>query len=691
MAREKSISRTHRVVSIVLMCVMAVGIGTSGAPAIDYEVVGDLSASGQDAQLPQIGVDSAGVSHVAWLRSDGAHQIVQHRSIAEDGTAAAAVDDLSGAGQDADEVAIAVAADGTTHVVWQRSDGADTIVQHRSIAPDGTVSAAVDDLSAAGQSASRPRVVVDGSGVTHVVWRRSDGANTIVQHRSIAADGTVAAATDDLSAAGQSADNPAIAVDGLGVAHIAWRRFNGANDIVQYRSIAADGTVAAATDDLSAPGQSAVQPRISTDPLGVTHVVWRRSDGANSIVQHRSVAADGTVSGTTDDLSAAGESAVDPGVSTGALNVTHIVWLRSDGTNIILQHRMIADDGTVSATTDDLTATGQDAAAPFVSVDAMSVAHVVWARSNGTNSFVQHRVIGSDGTVATDTDDLSAAGQDASTPQVVGDLDGVTRATWIRNDGVNLIVQWVKSTSPIEPPPPPEPCAVTNVDLVITGCSSDDELTGSSAHQRLRGRGGDDTIYGRGGNDRAFGHTGADLVSGGNGSDRVSGGAGNDRLYGGRGRDWLFGGRGNDQLNGGAGRDRLYGGSGRDRLRGSGGHDLLAGGPGNDRIRSGRDPWDLLSGGRGDDLLVGTPGSGSQRMFGGRGNDVLRGHDGMDFIWGGLGADRVYAGAGFDVVFTGGGRDVIGCGTGLDLVLYTGVRPRTTGCELVIQAPSRTR
>jgi hypothetical protein len=85
---------------------------------------------------------------------------------------------------------------------------------------------------------------------------------------------------------------------------------------------------------LSAAGRDAAEPQVAIMPDGMATVVWSRFDGSNFIVQRRRLAADGTPSATTDNLSAlgrgAGAVAVAPGSGTA-------VWTRFNGADDIVQ------------------------------------------------------------------------------------------------------------------------------------------------------------------------------------------------------------------------------------------------------------------------------------------------------------------------------------------------------------------
>ena len=353
--------------------------GSFGAPQ-------DLSAAGQKAGFPEVAVDGQGNAIAVWSRFDGTNFIVQAAARAAGGSFGAP-QDLSAAGQKAGFSQVAVDGQGNAIAVWSRFDGTNFIVQAAARAAGGSFGAP-QDLSAAGQGAFNPQVAFDGQGNAIAVWHRFDGTNTIVQAAARAAGGSFGA-PQDLSAAGQKASFPEVAVDGQGNAIAVWRRFDGTNFIVQAAARAAGGSFGA-PQDLSAAGQKAGFPEVAVDGQGNAIAVWQRFDGTNFIVQAAARAAGGSF-GAPQDLSAAGQTANDPQVAVDGQDNAIAVWSRSNGTNIIVQAAARAAGGSFGAP-QDLSAAGQDAHVPEAAVDGQGNAIAVWSRSNGTNYIVQAAV-----------------------------------------------------------------------------------------------------------------------------------------------------------------------------------------------------------------------------------------------------------------------------------------------------------
>ena len=307
---------------------------TSAAPQGPWVLPAtSLSAAGQDAETPVVTTCPDGSTIVVWIRNDGNHNTVQAAIRPPGGGAFGTPIDLSTPGQNASDPDVATGADGTTTAVWQRYNGANTIVQAATRPAGGTFGTPVD-LSTPGQDAGYPDVAIAPDGTTTAIWRRYNGSNTIVQAATRPAGGTFDTPVD-LSTPGQNAFQPQITTGPDGTTTAVWRRFDGANTIVQAATRPAGGAFGTPVD-LSTPGQDTGSPLVTTGSDGTTTAVWFRSDGSNTIVQ-AATRVPGGAFGTPVDLSTPGESAYEPAVATGPDGTTTAVWDRYDGSNTIVQ------------------------------------------------------------------------------------------------------------------------------------------------------------------------------------------------------------------------------------------------------------------------------------------------------------------------------------------------------------------
>jgi hypothetical protein len=173
---------------------------------------------------------------------------------------------------------VAVDPKGDATAIWQRFN----IIQSAERAGGGSWSGPVD-LSAAGQETRFPQVAVDSQGNATAAWGHFNGSNWIIQSAERPAGGAWSGPVD-LSAAGQDAEWPNVVVDPPGNTTAIWQRFNGSNWIIQSAERPAGGAWSGPVD-LSAVGQDASIPHVALDPQGNATAVWPRFNGSNRIIQ----------------------------------------------------------------------------------------------------------------------------------------------------------------------------------------------------------------------------------------------------------------------------------------------------------------------------------------------------------------------------------------------------------------------
>jgi Glycosyl hydrolase family 26 len=424
-------------------------------PAADPPAAANISAAAEMATGADVEVAPDGTSTVVWSARSGGEFRVFARRIGADG-ALGAVQQLSASGGDALAPRVAVAPDGTAVVVWVRWDGLDFRVQERRIDPAGTPEEATRTLSGSGQDAAAPQVEVAPDGEATAVWQRWDGFHYLVQVRRIAPDGTSEGSAQRLSETKQDAVEPRLAVAADGAATVVWSRFDGSDSIVQERRVNANGTLEETTADLSAAGESAIQPRVGLGPDGAATVVWNRFDGSNWVIQEQHLDPAGAPAGAVLNLSGAGRSAAEPQLAVDAAGTATVVWDRFDGSSFVVQARRLDPAGVPVAAAASLSAAGRDAADPQLAISPQGVATVLWSRYDGSNWIVQRRDLDGEGAPGA-TETLSAAGRNAGEPDVAWGEDGTLTMTWRRFAGAGDVVQAKAVLKPQPPPPPPPP------------------------------------------------------------------------------------------------------------------------------------------------------------------------------------------------------------------------------------------
>ena len=373
--------------------------------------------------------------------------------------------DLSATGEDAYDAQITVSSTGLATAIWYRNNGSNDIIQSSTSQIGGAWTTPVN-LSAAGQDASEPQLTVDSTGLVTAVWLRDDGMSNRVQS-STSLSGGAWTTPVNLSAAGANAFNAQVTVDSTGLATAIWTRYDGSRYIIQSSTSQSGGTWSAPVN-LSALGRDASDPELTVSSTGLATAVWSRYDGSSFIIQSSTSQSGGAWS-TPVDLSATGEAAIDPQVTVSSTGLATAVWERYDGSNWIIQSRTSLNGGAWS-TPVNLSAAGRDASGAQLTVSSTGFATAVWRRFDGSNDIIQSSTSQSGGTWSAPVN-LSAAGGNADRPKVTVSSTGLATAIWSRYGGSNDFIQSSHILNPI--PSQPTPTTAPAASLAKTGAEVD--------------------------------------------------------------------------------------------------------------------------------------------------------------------------------------------------------------------------
>lgn len=261
-----------------------------------------LSAPGQNAGSARVAVEADGDAVFAWSRNDGTTGCggngcsrIQVRARTAAG-ALSATQTLSAAGQHAFSPEIGLDGSGNAIISWGRNDGTNPgngcceRVQARARSAAGVLSA-TQTLSAAGQHAFESQVAVNASGKAVFTWNRIDGTTgcggagcSRIQARARSAAGALSP-PQTLSVAGgtQNSSLPRVAIDSGGSAVFAWSRRNptgcGGASCSKVEAVArSSGGTISTTQVLSRPGEEGNSPDVAMTPSGNAVFVWLDRD-----------------------------------------------------------------------------------------------------------------------------------------------------------------------------------------------------------------------------------------------------------------------------------------------------------------------------------------------------------------------------------------------------------------------------
>ena len=276
-------SRSNGTVDIVQARVKPAGTATF-SPFQDLSATG---AVGQDAAAPDAAIEAGGNSTVVWTRDDGTRVRLQARNLNAAGVAAAGTGDVSGDGEDALNPALALDPAGNAVVVYGSCPaGTSTNCSVRSASrPAGGSFGAVQTISAAGDQAFSPRVVMDAAGVATAVFSPLSSTDIRVLMTRRPPGGTFGA-VEPLSTGGTNI-LPAAAVDDQGNVVAAWAQQSGGSGTPYFAQVAVYDNAAPSLDAVSVPasgtaGAGVGMAAAATDRWSPVAINWSFGDGGTA-------------------------------------------------------------------------------------------------------------------------------------------------------------------------------------------------------------------------------------------------------------------------------------------------------------------------------------------------------------------------------------------------------------------------
>ena len=192
--------------------------------------------------------------------------------------------------------------------------------------------------------------------------------------------------------------------------------------------------------NVSDAGQDGFDPQVAVDSNGNSLMIWARSDGTNLRIQSKFRAADGTF-GPTQTISQSGRDAFEPQLAFDPSNNAIAVWTQFDGSNGRV-HAAFRPAGGSFGGDQTITSGVGTATAPQIAIDSTGKAVATWYSFEGTTDRVQAAVRPAGGTFGTAVT-LSDPSLEAFEPKVVAgpNADANAAVVWTAQVGLNLRVQ----------------------------------------------------------------------------------------------------------------------------------------------------------------------------------------------------------------------------------------------------------
>lgn len=402
----------------------------------------DVSETGEHAGVPQVVLDAAGDATAVWERWNGQDTVIEAAYRSAGGGWQAPID-LSDGGEatalagehDAYSPRLAVDATGDTTVVWARYAGTNRIlIQAVYRQAGGSWQAPVDLGEMHSTTDPEPWVASDEVGDTTAVWKSNEAIESAYRPAGGLWEPTVTLSAGDSYV-------PQAAMDIRGDATVAWMHYDGSRYVVEgaYRPA---GEAWRAPAVLSQAGEEGGDPQIALDGAGDTMVAWDGHPATGEVVRAAYRPAGGEWQPPV-DVSRKGDQAQALKVALDAQGDALLVW--SDGTREVGGYDIVQvayrPAGGAWQEPTDLSESGQNAYPSDVVFDEQGNAAVVWERSNGTHDVVQadYRFAGEGWQEPTS---LSEEGKNSTDAVVVLDspgrsaaADGDATAVWTSNEG----------------------------------------------------------------------------------------------------------------------------------------------------------------------------------------------------------------------------------------------------------------
>ncbi|GEM_PF-2002933 len=262
--------------TMVLLCGSFAGAIGLAPGAVGWSSPAPISNTAGSSYYPRLGYDTADTLHLVWQDwiDLGTHwPYILYAQKSGDGPWSAYTY-LPGNAQGV-EPALDVGTDGVVHVVFMRSDNSIAYVRR---AAGGTWSA-VETVSATSDYSSGIDIAVALDGTVHVVWRycAGSGQDGLIYHRARSSAGSWSN-TALVSTSGGDASLPLITTDANSTAHLLWNRSASGVYGIDYAAKPTGGNWSAPQELVDSATLSSVE-QLARDSAGALHLVWSVRDG----------------------------------------------------------------------------------------------------------------------------------------------------------------------------------------------------------------------------------------------------------------------------------------------------------------------------------------------------------------------------------------------------------------------------
>ncbi|MCC7126033.1 MAG: fibronectin type III domain-containing protein, partial [Acidobacteria bacterium] len=293
------------------------------------------------------------------------------------------------------------------------------------------------DLTARGQQARLPRVVLDGNGRAVATWIGGASGARVPQSSALTLSSglwTAPVALTSTPGAEFTGESSDLALNAFGVGAAVWVRRSAPGDGSDIPEVARyDGVRYSTPVALAAAAATALHPRVAVDAAGNILVVWVATGATTSVVRSRRFDVETSLWQAPRDLSVDGSNVTGaPVLAMDDEGNAIAAWARADGR--VQTRRFTIEDAVWSAVV-DISPSGETATEPRLAMSADgTAATLVWKFVAGTQGI---RAVRRDAENNTwfPSDVLMRESPGIFDPVVAIDAAGLTIAAWVNSDG----------------------------------------------------------------------------------------------------------------------------------------------------------------------------------------------------------------------------------------------------------------
>jgi len=419
----------------VICACLALGPGAASAAAAGWLEPDDVSGLSQSiTDTPQVAMDAAGDAVAIGMRDDGADVLVEAIERPAGGEWSESVPLSDPDEEEPTDTQVAVDAAGNAVAIWSAWVDTDYTILAAS-RPAGGEWSDPEPLGGLPFIATRLHLAMNASGDAVATWTGFDEGQVIVV-AALPAGGEWSE-PEEVSAGTEEGRFSQVGIDAEGNAIAVWQQIDPGENVIRAATRPAEGEWSE-PETLSADGDNATAPRIAVDAGGDAVAVWSVVDGLDVSVHAKARPADGDWS-DQEDVSAEDEVAGEAEVAIDA-NGAVATWTAPVGDDEIIRGAVRPAGVEEWSAPENVSSPVDDFRSTDLETNGAAGAISIWTRFDGTGNSVQASVRPPGGAWS-DPEDLSTEGREAGLADLAFDLAGDAIALWGTEEGDDFVAQ----------------------------------------------------------------------------------------------------------------------------------------------------------------------------------------------------------------------------------------------------------